>query len=295
MYDRILGRFLVDAQRITEEQLQEAIDTQDSIRVKLGVIAISEKLMTIEQTEEINALQAKKDKRFGDLAIEKEYLTEEQVKKLLGLQGNEYLIFIQTLLDKHFITMETLDVALEDYRKVHGFMESEMNTLKSGDIDKIVPMFLTMENPLCRQLFVYAVKTIYRLVDSHVAISESYKTACIHVDTLGYQKLIGSHEGFMGISGNIDPIIKMALAYTKETFVENSEDALDAICELINCTNGIFATKLSQERIEVDMEPPVYSAFPKEVKGKDLYVLPLIVCGEKIDLLISIDHTISID
>ncbi len=56
-------------------------------RVKLGLIAIAEKLMTSEQTEELNTLQRQTDRRFGDLAIEKGYLTEQQLERLLENRG----------------------------------------------------------------------------------------------------------------------------------------------------------------------------------------------------------------
>lgn len=56
--------------------------------VKLGLIAVSEKLLTQEQADKINRKQALEDKRFGDIAVEMGYLTESQVSRLLQLQGN---------------------------------------------------------------------------------------------------------------------------------------------------------------------------------------------------------------
>lgn len=288
MFDRILGSFLVERKRITKKQLQEVMETQDTIRVKLGVIAVSEKLMTIEQTEKINLLQASLDKRFGDLAVETKYLTEEQVKRLLTLQGNEYLVFIQTLINKGFMSMSDIEEALTEYQEENGFMESEMNSLKSGDADRIVPIFLTMDHPLYKRLFGCGVRTIYRLVDNHMAISKSSHKSTIKAKAIGYQQLVGMNDIFVGIAGSAESIKKIAIAYTREEFIENEEDGLDAICELINCINGLFVTELSKERIEIDMEPPFYSVEPKTVHGKEIYTLPMTVCGEKIELLISI-------
>lgn len=295
MFDRILGRFLVDSQCITEEHLQEVMKTQDSIRVKLGVIAVSEKLMSIAQTDEINVLQASMDKRFGDLAVEKGYLTEAQVSRLLSLQGNEYLIFIQTLIDKGFMNMQEIESALEEYQKSNGFMESEINALKSGDIDRIVPIFLLMDNILCRKLFVLGVKTIYRLVDNHVTIGKSYMLDSLEAETIGFQKLVGMHEVFTGIAGKAESIKKIAIAYTKEEFIETNDDALDAVCELINCVNGILATDLSRERVGVELEPPIYSDLRQVISGEELYVLPLVVCGENIELIVSANQAVTVN
>lgn len=294
MFDRILGRFLVDSKRITEEQLQDVMETQDSIRVKLGVIAVSEKLMTIAQTEDINILQASLDMKFGELAVAADYLTEAQVKRLLSLQGNEYLIFIQTLIDKNYMEMKEIESALEEYQKKNGFMESEINALKSGEVDRIVPIFLLMDNPLCRGLFGLGVKTIYRLVDHHVAIGKSYKVDSLAAEASGYQRLVGMHNIFTGIAGNNVYIRKMAIAYTKEEFIETDEDALDAVCELINCINGIFATELSKDRVMVEMEPPVYNSKSQTISGAELYVLPLVVCGENIEFIVSADQLVKV-
>ena len=69
MFDRIMGKYLIDKGRLTKAQLSAVYQVQESKRAKLGVIAVSEKLMTVAQAEEINALQATMDKRFGDLCV----------------------------------------------------------------------------------------------------------------------------------------------------------------------------------------------------------------------------------
>ena len=86
MINRLFGNYLVEAGKITQAQLDEVIETQKKVRVKLGLIAVAEKLMTPEQADEVNHLQAIMDKRYGDIAVEKGYLTDEQVGRLLGLQ-----------------------------------------------------------------------------------------------------------------------------------------------------------------------------------------------------------------
>ena len=49
MVDYILGNYLVDSGKLTEEQLKDTLDKQDSVRVKLGLIAVAEGMMTLEQ------------------------------------------------------------------------------------------------------------------------------------------------------------------------------------------------------------------------------------------------------
>ena len=77
MFDRIFANYLAECGKLSEQNLKDIFSIQDSKRVRLGVIAVSEKLMSIEQVEEVNQLQAVLDKRFGDIAIEKGYLNSE--------------------------------------------------------------------------------------------------------------------------------------------------------------------------------------------------------------------------
>ena len=82
MFDQIFGNFLVETGKITEEQLADVIAYESTVRVKLGLIAVAEKLMTKAQADEINQLQAIMDKRFGDIAVEQGFLAEGQIGNL---------------------------------------------------------------------------------------------------------------------------------------------------------------------------------------------------------------------
>ena len=75
MVEYIFGRYLVSSGRITDVQLDTIVEKMDSVRVKLGLIAVAEGFMSLKQAEEVNRLQATMDKRFGDIAVEKGYLT----------------------------------------------------------------------------------------------------------------------------------------------------------------------------------------------------------------------------
>ena len=89
----------VDVEGMDEEDI---LDAQRKVQVKLGLIAVSEKLLSPEQADKINNRQAFEDKRFGDIAVEMGYLTESQVSRLLQLQGNPYLTFIQAMTEMDF-------------------------------------------------------------------------------------------------------------------------------------------------------------------------------------------------
>ena len=87
MFVQYFGKYLVENNIISQPEYELIIKEQENSRVKLGFIAVAERLLTKRQAEELNELQKTKDQRFGDLAIEKGYLLEEEVNYLLNMQG----------------------------------------------------------------------------------------------------------------------------------------------------------------------------------------------------------------
>ena len=79
MIQQLFGDYLVKTGRLSAEQLQTVFESQKKVRVKLGLIAVSEGMLTLDQADAINRLQQTMDKRFGDIAVEKGYLTDAQV------------------------------------------------------------------------------------------------------------------------------------------------------------------------------------------------------------------------
>ena len=57
MFANIFGNYLVKKKIVTEDELISIKMEIDRTRVKLGLIAVSEKLMTYEQADEVNLKQ----------------------------------------------------------------------------------------------------------------------------------------------------------------------------------------------------------------------------------------------
>lgn len=73
-------------------------------QVKIGELAIAEKLLTAEQVVKILDLQKETENRFGDVAVQQNLLTQAQVGYLLALQIEPPIALGKTL-----ITLELLD------------------------------------------------------------------------------------------------------------------------------------------------------------------------------------------
>ena len=193
MVEYILGNYLVETGKITKEQLAQTLEKHDSVRVKLGLIAVAEGMMTLEQTNEVNRLQALMDQRFGDIAVQKGYLTDEQVGKLLKKQGNAYLSFIQALVDSEYLDMEDIDLVINSFRLINGYSNSEMDALKSDEAERIVPLFVPEAGKQFTGIISTAVKTLIRLIDRHVYISKAEMTDAFPSKDMVSQALEGSN------------------------------------------------------------------------------------------------------
>lgn len=267
MVDYILGNYLVETGKITDEQLKETLDKQDSVRVKLGLIAVSEGMMTLAQTDEVNKLQAIMDQRFGDIAVSKGYLTEEQVGKLLKQQGNAYLMFVQTLVDSGYITMEEIDSVLNDFRQAKGYSNSEMEDIKSDEVERIVPLFLPAEGKQYAEVISIAVRTLIRLIDRRVSIDEVTMVDAFPAEGQVNQSLVGTKGIVDCLSEGCGALLKTASIFGQEEFEQIDMDSLDAAGEFLNCINGLYASSMSRHGEFLELMPPEYVDVTNKAKN----------------------------
>ena len=292
MISRLFGAYLVKEGKLTQARLETVFETMRKVRVKLGLIAVSEKLMTTQQSDEVNRLQAIVDKRFGDIAVEKGYLTEEQVSRLLGLQGNQYLSFVQSIVDNDFMQMDDIESALAAYQNENGFTLTDIESLKSGDSDRIIPLFLPNNiTEYQTEHILVCIRTLIRLIDSEVYVGKGFVTDFYEAPYFALQSLDGDNKASMAFSGEGNNILKIADAFAGESFDKVDEDSLDSVAEFINCVNGLFATKVNSSFM-IDMLPPEYSTSKTMFSGKIL-VLPVYVQGLKVDLISSFGDIIN--
>ncbi len=291
MFDRIFANYLVESGKLSADNLKDIFAVQDSKRVRLGVIAVSEKLMTIEQVEEVNQLQAVLDKRFGDIAVEKGYLNNEQVGRLLVLQGNSYLAFVQSAVDGGYITMEEIEKSMASFQETNSFTLSNMEDLKSCDINRIIPIFLYSQPEMLKELAGVIIRTMVRLVDFHTFIQKPANIKEYDYKVLCSQAINGDHRILTAISGDIDSSLKdVAESFAGSENITCGEDVVDALCELVNCVNGLFSSEMSNKDVDIDMDAPYGNMGSGTLKSDNILCIPVVICGKKIDLLLILDQ-----
>ena len=287
MFTNIFGNYLVRKNIITEDEFISIKMQIDKTRVKLGLIAVSEKLMTEKQADEVNLKQQMMDKKFGDIAISLGYLTEVQVERLLALQGNEYMRFCQSAVDKDIMTLEQIEGALDYYKKENGFTFADMEAIKSGDVDRVLPLFLPEipDGPFV-DLLAVTFRCINRLASDDISIRRGYTTNNYKTGAVAMQEIVGDYNVTTAFSGDDKGILAIAEAFAKQFFDEVDINALDSVGEFINISDGLFATAKSQEGLELNLMPPKLSKDPLELNGSMIVVIPIFINQQPLDWIV---------
>lgn len=291
MFYLLFGKFLVDQNLLSSSVLNDIKQEIVSSRVRLGIIAEAEGLLTKAQADRIHHMQIANDMYFGDIAIKEGYLTEGQVSHLLSLQGNSYLKFVQALTDRNLFTLEEITVHLNNYQKLHGYTDSQLVDLKSGDLDRLLDVLIQMNGPFYKELMSLTIRNLVRFIDNDIMIKSCKQVNEYSFTNMAVQELTGDHTLLLGFSGEESALLKIATTYAEEDFDCLDADSYDAICEFMNCINGLFASKVSEEDISVDMLPPTFYR-NQTIKVRDLAVIQLSLAGHMFDVVISIDTPI---
>ena len=287
MFASIVGKYLVSKDLISPAQFADIKQEMSKVRVKLGLIAIAEGLMTERDAERVNNLQAVMDKRFGDIAVERGYLTASQVDALLKKQQNSYLAFAQCLENQQLLTVSQLEMIMKDFQEDNNFSNTDIEDLKSDDVDRIVPLYLPMEAREYEELACIAVRTIARLLDNEVYLKTAYFTNEVKINNAVLQRMDGNAPMYTVFAGQGQALEPMASTFAKEEFGKIDEDALDAVGELTNCINGLYASALSFQKIDLELCPPEFFVDAQCVQGQDILVLPIVVKGQEVSLIVS--------
>jgi len=293
MFTNLFGSYLVDNDVITKQQFEAVKEAETKIRVKLGTIAVAEKLMTQKQADFVNLKQSAIDKRFGDIAVEMEYLTKDQVKHLLDMQGNPYICFVQAITDLGILSIEDVERLLEQYQKSKGFTSMDMDAVKSGDIDRIIPLLLPddLEWNQAEHIAVM-IRTLNRLASDDINVKRLLYINEYKAGAYVMQSMSGDLKSSTAVAGPLEGMLAIADGFAKESFGVIGLEALDSIGEYINIGNGLFATAASQDMIDIMLNPPEYSEKEAILKGDKICLIPLVVDGKDVDLMISIGSQI---
>ncbi len=292
MFGVYFGQYLQEKEILTKQQLDDILEENRTARVKMGLLAVEQGYMSVAQADEVNMLQTTQDKRFGDIAVDKGYLTAGQVDELLKKQGDAYLLFVQALVEHGYMNLEQIQKELNTYKKEKRFTALDIDAIKSNDIDKVVQVFT--KDPaipaMIKDYIALVSRTLIRFVDSNLRIDKVQLMNDYTADYIASQNMEGDFRLFTGFAGDGQGIKVVAETFGQETFDTIDEDVLDACCELLNCNNGLFASRLSNEDTQLDMLPPVMYLQKTTISSDDnVFKVPFTVKNKALDLVICIE------
>lgn len=294
MIANIVANYLVNKGQISLEQYIQLFDELNKVRARLGLIAVHEGLMTEYQADTVNMLQATLDMRFGDLAVEKGYLTEEQVKELLKKQGDPYLSLAQALENMGIMRWGDLDLVMKKYQAENELTASSLDALKSDDIDRIIPLYLPSDADEYIDIATLTVKTIMRCVNSNIMPMKAYFTECLDIQNGSLQFVDGDPCLTTAMVGDGNSLLDVARIFGREEFDRVDMDALDAVAELVNCINGMYASERSLRRIRMELYPPEYDDSAECITDSKMLVLPIIIGEKTVNLVFCIGEKLSL-
>ncbi len=259
MFSQYFGNFLLNKGYIKPGQLTDALEYQRSVHLKLGVIAINAGYMTPSQVEQVHSMQKKIDKRFGELAIEKGYITEEQLSEMLTTQKQGHLMLGQALIDRNHLTIDQLQAALECYKKENGMSTRQFNIVRKDDSQEIEQIFQNYGESFLGKMYsdyvTLLIKNLIRFIDDNPTIEINQLKSDMTAQWYSSQEIIGKIVVHTGIACDKDAFVSFAARFAQEDITEPDELAQASVGEFLNLHNGIFLVNMSNNGVELEMQP----------------------------------------
>lgn len=287
MFSQYFGQYLLKKEYLTMPQLKTALEYQQSVRLKLGVLAVNAGYMNSQQAKLVNEMQTKFDKRFGELAVESGYLKEEQVDELLSSQSFGHLLLAQAVIDKNYMSLEKFEEAINNYKKEYGLSDVQFDAVQRDDVDELINIYVNIENDKCgleiKHYIGLFMRNIIRFIDSEIYTNEiikveEYKTKCAVT-----QRIKNSINLQTYINAEEEVFVKLASRYAEEELSTVDEMAKDSVGEFLNLNNGLYLVGMSNMGMELDMESQLV-IFEKTIHST--YVLPIELPFGKIELIL---------
>ena len=286
MFFRVFGNYLKEKNLLDDKQLDALMKYRRENRVKLGMLAVEQGLMTQEQAEEVNRLQAMQDKRFGEIAIEKGYLTAADMDQLIAKQGNPYFLFLQAVQEKGYLAKDTLTGMLMTYRDERELTGEQLEVIKGGTVDEVADVLLTAGNEHAEGLLKLAVRNLVRFVSTDIWFERITRVDKLDAAQLASQKIVAAVPMQLGFVSKNDELLELACIYGKEEFDALDADAYDAVCEFINCNNGLYARTHSTLCCELELLPPTFET--DAVLEGEIYQLTVCVNNKEMTIFVKI-------
>ncbi len=274
---KFFGHYLLDENKLSNDQLTEAIDYQSANNLSLGELGVRENLITKKEAEKINDKQRSLDKRFGEVAISLKLLSDPQIMDLLAIQKKEKIFFGEILILKKFMSEEALHVELKNFEKQQNIEVVELDDkIKAIDKDGIIKSAL--------EIF----QTLYlRVVHDHIKLARVNDTLKSSQSIIALQKMRGDMHLDFAIAPEDKVSLDISSKFLKMEVDEVDEMVMDVITEFTNVVLGNIAVKFAIGGITLDLTPPVLVEL-SEFNNSDFYYFDFVTTHGNLTLCLKI-------
>ncbi len=268
MFTQLFGHFLLNKGVITADQLREALEAKNNVRVKLGALAIDAGLMTAAQVDKVHEEQKRVDKRIGDIAVDMGFLKAADVDALLAKQKTANIVLGQALIDLGYLTNTQFADALAEYKESASFKGDGRadEAALAKDIIKIFDLEYDPERDFYTDYILLLSKNLIRFIGDDFVLAGFEKNKELSFPYLGEQALTGELSAYTAIGGDDKAFITLASRYAADGGDEDADelglfDSVDefveaCVGEFLNLQNGLFAVNMSNNKnLELDLEP----------------------------------------
>jgi hypothetical protein len=266
------GQYLLFKGVIDRDALIDGIERQRRSNLSLTELAVRRGFLEPKQEEAILLRYRTTDANLEDLCLESGLLGREQVDELLRIQKSDWIRIGSVLVAGGHLTRE------EVVEQLAEFHDSQRDADQELEAD-----FQTCRDP-------ETVKTVVELAAFHLG---RLSDRPIKLQSLGEdsgaladgrrryaQKLTGDRELYFVL--DLPPAIAAAVA---EGLVgipldEDSESAIDAVCECVNIIGGNACTRLEASGINLMPEPPFSTQADEPAIGAGSAIRARVLAGE---------------
>ncbi len=281
MSAKFFGQYLLEKGRISSQQLVDALEFQKQVKVPIGVLAFEAGLLSAEQIKLILARQANSDKPFGELAVSLGLLTQAQIEELLQNQSSHRIHLGEALIVKGYLSVDALERELKEHKKEEEKITTQVAAAFNSIANKRIVKTFT-------DLMVMMFTDFADQRDIKVERCETGKENVRLFRWVISQKIAGDNVEFNCLL-SVPPklMLQMASTMLDQNISTPDELALDATKEFVNIANGNACAKLSEDGVELTMQPPeVYETTmkPYPFRNKDVVCVHLASPDSKLEV-----------
>jgi len=242
------GQYLLSKGIIDRGALIDAIERQRKANLSLPELAVRRGFLESRQAAAILSQYRTSSSSFEEICLQSEFLNTEQLEELGRIQRSDWLRIGGALVAGSHLTREEVNEHLADYHEQElaagQRLEADFRTCPEADTVRT-----------CVEIAAFQVG---RLADRPVKL----RTLSVHDGAMQpgrrryAQKLVGDRELHIildlpsGLASTMaDQLVGMPLG-------QDSEAAIDAVCECVNIIGGNACTRLEASGFRLRPEPP---------------------------------------